>query len=51
MVARHDVRGVELQVPQMFHGPQDGEGGRTRGAIQELRMDREAPRLSQRDSV
>jgi len=51
MVASDDVRRIELQVPEVFDRLQDRAGAGTRRPVEELRVDREAARLSERDAV
>jgi hypothetical protein len=51
MVTRDDVGGVELQVPKALDGFQDRGRGRAHRSVEELRVDRETARLSERDSI
>ena len=49
MVARDDVRRIELKVAKMLDCLEDGAGAWTRRAVKELRVDREATCLGERD--
>ena len=49
MIASNDVRRIQLEVTEMFDRLEDRGRARTRRAVEELRMNGEAARLSQRD--
>jgi hypothetical protein len=49
MVARHDVRRVELKVAEMPDGLEDAPRARARRTIEQLGVNREAACLSERE--
>jgi hypothetical protein len=49
VIASNDVRWIQLEVTEVFDRLEDRGRARTRRAVEELRMDGEAARLSQRD--
>jgi hypothetical protein len=51
VIARDDVRGIELQVAEMFDRFEDGRRGRTGRTVEKLGVNREAARLGERDPV
>jgi hypothetical protein len=51
VVPRDDVRGVELEIADVLRRLEDRARARSRRAIEELRLDREAARLRERDPV